>query len=63
MQKKEEVDLSHEKKKNEKKFFTMVESELFIQENHSQLPGGGTMYSRIVTEAWISRWSVPSPRR
>ena len=37
MQKKEEVDLSYEKKKkNLKKIFTMIESELFIQENHSQ---------------------------
>ena len=30
----------------------MVESELFIQEIHSQWPGGGTKYSRILTEAW-----------
>ena len=38
MQKKEEVDLSHEKwkKKNLKKIFTMFESELFIPENRSQ---------------------------
>ena len=33
MQKKEEVDLSYEKKK---KISTMIESELFTQENHSQ---------------------------
>ena len=37
MQKKKEVNLSHEKlKTNLKKIFTMVESELFIQEIHSQ---------------------------
>ena len=41
MQKKEEVDLSHEKKKkkkkkNLKKIFNMFESELFIPENRSQ---------------------------
>ena len=41
MQKKEEVDLSY-KKKNLRKIFTMVESELFIQENHSQWPRSGT---------------------
>ena len=29
------IGLSYEKKKNLKKSFTMVESELFIQENHS----------------------------
>ena len=43
MQKKEEVDLSHEKwKKKFKKIFTMIESELFIPENRSQWPGGAT---------------------
>ena len=62
MQKKEEVDLSHEKK-NLKKIFTMVENELFIQENHSQLLGGGTKYSCVVTEVWVSQWAVPSPRQ
>ena len=30
------------KKKNVKKIFTMVESELFIQKNHSQWPRSGT---------------------
>ena len=51
MQKKEEVNLSHEKK-NLKKIFTMDERELFILEIHSQWPGSGTKYSRILTEAW-----------
>ena len=43
MQKKEEVDLGYEKfKKKSKKIFTVVESELFIQENHSQWARSGT---------------------
>ena len=43
MQKKEEVDLSYEKLKTKfLKIFTTIESELFIQENHSQWARSGT---------------------
>ena len=51
------------KKKNLKKIFTMVESELFIQENRSQWPGGGTKYKPPLTQASVSRWAVSSSRR
>ena len=39
-------------KKNVKKILTVVKSELFIREIHSQWLGGETKYSRILTEAW-----------
>ena len=64
MQKKEEVDLSHEIwKKNLKKIFTMFESELFIPENRSQWPGGVTKYKLPLSQASDSRWVVSSTRR
>ena len=34
----------------------MIESKLFMQENHSQWPRSGTKQSRIITDAWLSWW-------
>ena len=52
MQKKEEVDLSYEKlKKKSKKIFAMVERVIYTGNSFS-VTGGGTKYSRILTEAW-----------
>ena len=55
MQKKEEVNTSY-KKKNLKKIFGMVYSELFIKENHSQWRTSGTKYRCIVADVWVSPW-------
>ena len=53
----------NEKNKNLKKIFTMFESKLFIPENRSQWPGGGTKYKLSLTQALASRWAVSSLRR
>ena len=50
------ISVTKNKKKYEKKIFSMVYRELFIQENHSQWLTSGTKYGRIVADEWVSRW-------